>query len=116
MPTIHTIKIPIPKDWQEFESLVREAMILRWNSPNLQKNGRTGQAQQGVDVLDRRVTHQFLLHLHRRSGLIQPRTVRVGVARDAEMIGQGKTQSEAGQLFVGGVIERGKDDLLLGPF
>ena len=25
-------------------------MILRWNSPNLQKNGRTGQAQQGVDV------------------------------------------------------------------
>jgi hypothetical protein len=50
MPTIHTMKIPIPKDWQEFESLVREAMILRWNSPNLQKNGRTGQAQQGVDV------------------------------------------------------------------
>jgi len=44
------MKIPIPKDWQEFESLVREAMILRWNSPNLQKNGRTGQAQQGVDV------------------------------------------------------------------
>jgi hypothetical protein len=44
------MKIPIPKDWQEFESQVREAMILRWNSPNLQKNGRTGQAQQGVDV------------------------------------------------------------------
>src|SRR6185437_3483179 len=50
MPTVHSMKIPIPKDWQEFESLVRDAMILRWNSPNLQKNGRTGQAQHGVDV------------------------------------------------------------------
>ena len=50
MPTIHSMKIPTPKDWQECESLVRDAMILRWNSPNLQKNGRTGQAQQGVDV------------------------------------------------------------------
>jgi hypothetical protein len=50
MPTVHSMKIPVPKDWQEFESLVRDAMILRWNSPNLQKNGRTGQAQQGVDV------------------------------------------------------------------
>jgi hypothetical protein len=50
MPTIPSMKIPVPKDWQEFESLVRDAMILRWNSPNLQKNGRTGQSQQGVDV------------------------------------------------------------------
>lgn len=50
MPTIHSMKIPAPTDWQEFESLVREAMILRWSSPNLQKNGRTGQTQQGVDV------------------------------------------------------------------
>jgi len=50
MPTIPSMKIPTPKDWQEFESLVRDAMILRWNSPNLQKHGRTGQAQQGVDV------------------------------------------------------------------
>ncbi len=50
MPTVHSMKIPVSKDWQEFESLVRDAMTLRWNSPNLQKNGRPGQAQQGVDV------------------------------------------------------------------
>lgn len=50
MPTVHSMKIPAPQGWQEFESLVRDALKLRWNSPNLQKNGRTGQAQQGVDV------------------------------------------------------------------
>jgi hypothetical protein len=39
-----------------------------------------GRHRLSVDIhrrLDRRVTHQLLLHLHRRAGLVQPRTVRV---------------------------------------
>ncbi len=49
MPTIQTMKLPIPQSWQEFESIVRDAQNLRWNT-SLQKNGRPGQAQQGVDI------------------------------------------------------------------
>lgn len=50
MPTISTSKLPRTTDPEEFESMCRAAMALRWNSPNLQKNGRKGQRQQGVDV------------------------------------------------------------------
>jgi hypothetical protein len=49
MPTVQTMKLPIPQSWQEFESIVRDAQGLRWNT-SLQKNGRLGQTQQGVDI------------------------------------------------------------------
>ena len=39
-----------------------------------------GRHRLSVDIhgrLNRRVTHEFLLYLHRRSGLVQPRTIGV---------------------------------------
>ena len=50
MPTINGMELPLPKHWQEFETIVRDAMALKWKSPNLQKNGRSGQKQHGVDI------------------------------------------------------------------
>jgi hypothetical protein len=44
------MELPKPKNWQDFETMVRDAMSQRWKSPNLQKNGRPGQKQNGVDI------------------------------------------------------------------
>ncbi|WP_457937130.1 hypothetical protein [Mesorhizobium sp. 10J20-29] len=50
MPTIQSIELPKPKNWQDFETMVCAAMSQRWNSPDMQKNGRPGQGQNGVDI------------------------------------------------------------------
>jgi hypothetical protein len=50
MPTIQSMELPIPKNWQDFETMVRDALAQRWNSTTLQKNGRPGQQQNGVDI------------------------------------------------------------------
>ena len=50
MPTINRMNLPPPNDWQEFESIVRDALSQLWKSPRLQKNGRLGQKQHGVDI------------------------------------------------------------------
>lgn len=50
MPTINGMDLPVPKHWQEFETITRDAIALKWKSPNLQKNGRAGQKQHGVDI------------------------------------------------------------------
>lgn len=50
MPSVLSLHLPKPKNWQDFESMVLDAQRLRWKAPTLQKNGRPGQAQQGVDV------------------------------------------------------------------
>jgi len=44
------MRLPPPKDWQEFETMVLAAQQQRWKSPRLQKVGRGGQAQAGVDI------------------------------------------------------------------
>lgn len=50
MPTIQSMELPKPANWQEFETIVRDAQAQRWKSTTLQKNGRPGQTQNGVDV------------------------------------------------------------------
>jgi hypothetical protein len=50
MPTIQSIELPKPKNWQDFETMVCDAMSQRWKSPDMQKNGRPGQTQNGVDI------------------------------------------------------------------
>lgn len=50
MPTIYGMRLPEPTDWQEFELITRDAMQLKWGSPLLQRNGRPGQEQHGVDI------------------------------------------------------------------
>lgn len=39
-----------PKSWVKFEDLTRALFAAVWRSPLTQKNGRSGQKQQGVDV------------------------------------------------------------------
>lgn len=50
MPTIDAMELPRPKNWQDFESIVRDALAQRWKSTTLSKNGRGGQKQKGVDI------------------------------------------------------------------
>lgn len=49
MPTVQSMDIPKPKNWQDFEKIVRDAQGLKWES-SLQMNGRAGQKQSGVDI------------------------------------------------------------------
>lgn len=50
MPTISAMTLPRPDDPKEFETMTMAAMAQRWKSPDLQKNGRPGQKQSGVDI------------------------------------------------------------------
>lgn len=50
MPTLQSMNLPKPSNWQEFESIVRDAMSQKWKSSSLTKNGRSGQKQHGVDI------------------------------------------------------------------
>lgn len=53
MPTIASSAVPPPKSWDEFEDITLAAAKLRWGSTDFQRNGRTGQKQDGVDVFGR---------------------------------------------------------------
>jgi len=44
------MELPVPKNWQDFENMVCDALAQRWKSTTLHKNGRSGQAQHGVDI------------------------------------------------------------------
>ncbi|MEE1962773.1 hypothetical protein V1387_08770 [Allomuricauda taeanensis] len=50
MPTLSSMRIPPPLSWEEFEELTLDSCKIRWENPDLQKNGRRGQAQNGVDI------------------------------------------------------------------
>lgn len=39
-----------PVNWQDFESLCKKLWGEIWNCPEIKKNGRSGQAQAGIDV------------------------------------------------------------------
>ena len=43
-----------PENWQDFESLCLLLWRAEWNSEDLKKNGRNGQAQKGVDICGHR--------------------------------------------------------------
>ena len=50
MPTIQSMELPKATNWQDFETIVRDAQAQRWRSTTLTKNGRSGQKQAGVDI------------------------------------------------------------------
>lgn len=50
MPTLSSMQIPAPTSWDEFEQITLSALKIKWNSPNLTRNGRQGQPQSGVDI------------------------------------------------------------------
>lgn len=43
-------RLPIPKDWQEFERMCHRLWQDIWADPSAQLNGRSGQSQNGVDI------------------------------------------------------------------
>lgn len=51
MPIPATTTLPAPTSWDEFEKLVAELCIREWKTPNVQRFGRQGQAQHGVDIV-----------------------------------------------------------------
>ncbi|WP_405077650.1 hypothetical protein [Pectobacterium versatile] len=50
LPTFGNMMIPPPNGWEEFESIVKSALELRWRTSNLTMHGRQGQKQNGVDI------------------------------------------------------------------
>jgi len=53
MPTIPQSELPVPKSWDEFEDIVADLYARAWDDPHTRRYGRTGQAQQGVDICGR---------------------------------------------------------------
>ncbi|MEZ8325481.1 tetratricopeptide repeat protein [Vibrio cyclitrophicus] len=49
MPLFHSLQIPAPSNWQDFEQLCADLWGAKYNSNNTQMHGRTGQSQCGVD-------------------------------------------------------------------
>ena len=50
MPTLANAHLPKPKSWDEFQSIVADALRVRWANSDLQEHGRQGQPQHGVDI------------------------------------------------------------------
>jgi hypothetical protein len=53
MPLISACHLPPPSNWQDFESLCSDLWAQEWNDHNVQRIGRIGQAQNGVDICGR---------------------------------------------------------------
>lgn len=53
MPDITTSEFPLPRSWEEFEDIVWDLYARIWLDPNAQRNGRSGQRQNGVDIFGR---------------------------------------------------------------
>jgi len=51
MPTYASSKLPPPKSWDEFEDIVCDVAKIRWKNPSVTRYGRSGQRQNGVDVV-----------------------------------------------------------------
>lgn len=50
MPAPATTELPLPKSWDEFEDIILDLYKRIWDDPNAERNGRSGQGQNGVDV------------------------------------------------------------------
>lgn len=50
MVTYNSMWLAPPKSWDEFEDMCKSSFQLRWSNPNLNRHGRSGQKQDGVDV------------------------------------------------------------------
>lgn len=50
MVTYNSMRLAPPKSWDEFEDMCKSSFQLRWSNPNLNRYGRSGQKQDGVDV------------------------------------------------------------------
>jgi hypothetical protein len=49
MPSPPTTDLPRPKSWDEFEDICADVLKRTWEDPYIDRNGRSGQRQNGVD-------------------------------------------------------------------
>ena len=49
MPSPPTTDLPCPKSWDEFEDICADVLKRKWRDPYLERHGRSGQQQHGVD-------------------------------------------------------------------
>lgn len=50
MPSLTTTALPIPKSGDEFEDICVDLLKRRWGDPYVNRHGRSGQKQHGVDI------------------------------------------------------------------
>jgi hypothetical protein len=50
MPSLPTIELPPPSDWNEFEDICADLFGRTWKDANTIRHGRQGQRQNGVDI------------------------------------------------------------------
>jgi len=53
MPLISACQIPAPRNWQDLEALCVDLWREEWEDPQIQRVGRPGQTQDGVDICAR---------------------------------------------------------------
>lgn len=53
MPSPATTDLPIPKSWDEFEDISADLLRRLWRDPYVNRHGRSGQKQFGVDIYGR---------------------------------------------------------------
>ncbi len=53
------IRLPIPKNWQDFETICHRLWTEIWNDLDAQKNGRQGQSQCGVDIFGKPIYSKY---------------------------------------------------------
>ncbi len=53
MPLLSGCQLPPPSNWQDFESLCVDLWREEWKDTTIQRNGRSGQTQNGVDIVGR---------------------------------------------------------------
>lgn len=95
MPTIQTVHLPKPTDWDEFEKICLMACENRWAPTSLTRHGRPGQAQQGVDIYGKD-------NLNRLTGVQCKNTVGGISAKtiDAEILNAEKFRPALGVLYI----------------
>lgn len=67
--------IPPPTHWEDFETLCLDLWRILWEDPEAQRNGRSGQAQAGVDIFGRPKRAGFFAGVQCRckSGALEPK-------------------------------------------
>lgn len=60
MPTIKSMEIPRPEDWQDFERIVESYAKIRWPGCIVAYCGSSGQSQHGVDIYVKGKSSEFI--------------------------------------------------------
>lgn len=60
MPTLQSMELSRPSDWQEFERIVKHYASIKWPNHSIAFNGGNGQTQHGVDLYVKNNKEEFI--------------------------------------------------------